>query len=41
MADASTTQVPEALSTHPSDERRMKNLQKLIEKARKFAAEVR
>ena len=41
MADAGTTQVPEALSTHPSDERRMKNLQKLIEKARKFAAEVR
>lgn len=41
MAAANSTQVPEALSTHPSDERRMKNLEKLIEKARKYAGGVR
>ena len=37
MAEANTTQVPEALSTHPSDVRRMNNLEKLIEKAQKYA----
>ena len=41
MAEAKTTEVPEALSTHPSDEKRMKNLEKLIEKAQKFAEEVK
>ena len=37
MAKAKTTDVPEVLSTHPSDAKRMKNLEKLIEKARKYA----
>ena len=37
MAQAKTTDVPEVLSTHPSDAKRMKNLQQLIEKARKYS----
>ena len=37
MAQAKTTDVPEVLSTHPSDTKRMKNLEKLIEKASKYA----
>lgn len=39
MAQASNTYVPEVLSTHPSDTRRMKNLEKLLEKARKYNME--
>ena len=41
MAEAKSASVPEALSTHPSDEKRMKNLEKLIEKASKYAQDVR
>ena len=37
MEQAKTTSVPEVLSTHPSDAKRMRNLQKLIEQARKYA----
>ena len=37
IAQAKTTDAPEALSPHPSDAKRMKNLQQLIEKARKYS----
>jgi predicted Zn-dependent protease len=41
MAQASTTYVPEVLSTHPSDSKRMKNLEKLLEKARKYSTKAK
>ena len=41
MAQANNTYVPEVLSTHPSDSKRMKNLEKLLEKARKYSTKAK
>ena len=38
MSESNGAQIPEFMSTHPSDANRIKNLQKLQDKARKFSA---